>query len=141
MNLHKKTQKKIMQLFDIVDIFCEQQFEKYEDYPDVLFVINAYEKIFGEFKYKIKMRDDYTVEMYHEEIFNFDSIMSSWQKHLTYYIASDKNDKNDLYSVLFSTLQGVETIIDDDHFYWYEEQDELAQEPEAIEITHIEKEF
>jgi len=135
MKIHDKTKAKIKQLFDMGDVFCEQQLLKYEDAPDVSFVINAFEKIFTDYKFKILMKNDYTVEMYHDDIFNFDSVMSSWREHLAYYIASDMNDKNDLYSVLFSILQGIETILDDDHFYWDEET------PEEIEITQVEKEF
>lgn len=136
MKLHDKTISKINQLFNMGEGFCEQQLVKYEDAPDVSFIINAFDTIFTDFKFKLKIKEAYTIELYHEEIFNFDSIMASWREHLTYYITSDSNDKNDLYSVLFSILQGIETIVEDDHFYW-EEDEELTDEAE----TFIEKEF
>jgi len=131
MKLHDKTIGKIHKLINMGEDFCEHQLVKYEEAPDVSFVINAFDTIFTDFKFKFIRKKDYTIELYHEEIFNFDSIMSSWLKHLTYYITSDSNDKNDLYSVLFSILQGIEAIMEDDHFYWEEDED----------IPFIEKEF
>lgn len=138
MTLHDKTLGKINQLFNMGDIFCEQQLIKYQEAPDVSFIIGAFEKIFSDFNFKLKLKKEFTIEQYHEEIFNFDSIMASWREHLIYYISTDSNSKNDLYSVLFSILQGIETILEDDHFYWDEEE---IEEHIQTDIIHAEKEF
>ncbi len=136
MNLHDKTKIKIKQLFDMGNIFCETQSEKYIDRPDVIFIVSAFEKAFGEFSFKLRLKKDYDIELYHDEIFNLDNILSSWREHLVYRLPDDSDKGNDLYSVLFSVLQGVDTIIDEDHFYWEEdeEDEEITNEEDNYDL-------
>lgn len=132
MKLHDKTKDKIKQLFEMGDNFCETQIEKYAAYPDVMFVVGAFDTAFRDFSFKLRMKKEYSVEIYHNEIFDLDNVLSSWQEHLAHHLPDNSHNSNDLYSVLFSILQGAESIIDDDHFYWEEDEEEIEDE-EIIE--------
>jgi hypothetical protein len=120
MQLHNKTINKIKQLFEMSEIFCEQQLIQHETEPDFLFIINSFEKISTDLKFKILMNNNYTIRLYHEDIFNFDSIISNWRDNLSFCIEKDSN-KNDLYSVLFSILQCIETIMEEDYLNFEED--------------------
>lgn len=128
--IHDKTKEKVKKLFSMGDSFCEKQLEKYSNYPDVMFIIDAFSTAFNEFDYKLRRSKIYDVGKYHEDVFELDSILSSWKSNLIYKLPYDNDNANDLYTVLFSILQGVEELLDDDHFYWEEDEDNLENAKE-----------
>ena len=127
---HDKTKAKVKKLFSIGDSFCDSQLEKYSDSSDIMFIVEAFSTSFSDFDFKLRTSKNYDIEMYHNDIFDLDSILSSWKSNLVYNLPYDNDNTNDLYTVLFSILQGVEELLDDDHFYW-EEDEEKRQEIES----------
>jgi len=140
--LHDKTKLKVKRLFEMGDTFCDTQLEKYSEFPDVLFVVDAFGRAFNDFSFKLRVKKDYTLDTYHEEIYELDSLLSAWREHLVHNFPNDTKTNNDLYDVLFSVLQGVETLCDDDHFAWEEDEDEkessLSTEEQDSISDHIE---
>jgi len=123
MKLHHKTLAKIEKLFSISLSYTETQEEQYNTYPDMMFIIESYVDFVSSLKFRLKNKEDYTQENYHDEIYEYDSMISAWREHLVYQLPDENNENhNDLYSVLFSTLQAVDSLIDDDHFYWEEDE-------------------
>lgn len=124
--LHEKTKVKIKKLFEMADTYCDLQLEKLSDYPDALFIIDAFSTMFRESSFKLRAKSGYTCEDYHNDIFEFDLIISSWSNNLVHFLPQASDTNNDLYIVLFSLLQAAETICDEDHFAW--EEDEIDTE-------------
>lgn len=131
--IHDKTKEKVKNLLVLGENFCESLEETYESHPDVLFVVDAFAKKFYDLRFQIVAKKDYAVELYHDDIFSFDSVMSSWGQHLTHKFPNTTETNNDIYDVLFSVLQGVETLFDDDHFFWEEEVEEEVEHMEVGE--------
>jgi len=145
MIMHDRTVDKIRKIFGLGTEFCEEQSEIFKSNPDILFIISAFDKAFDGFSFKLRKKENYTLDDYHEEIYDFDSVMSSWRENLPYNIRFGEEHSNDLYDVLFSTLQAAENIIsydlDDQEAYPIESHDDLESEDTESEITYIEKEF
>ena len=141
MKLHDKTKDKLRLLFNHADNFCEKQLELYSEFPDVVFMVTVFETAFSDFSSKLRIKKVYTQEQYHEEIFEIDSILSNWRNHLTYRFPTETSENNnDVYSVLFSILQGSEDIISEDHFYW-EDEPTIEPEEDLVDEKFIDKTF
>jgi len=137
MKLHHKTLAKIEKLFNIGLSYAETQEEHYKMCPDMIFIIESYTDFVSSLKFKLKNKENYTQENYHDEIYDYDSMISAWREHLVYRLPDENNENhNDMYSVLFSTLQAADSLIDDDHFYWEEDKtlEINLQNPEEFEL-------
>jgi len=126
--LHDKTKIKVKTLLDMGIRFCKTQEEKYKNAPDVSFMTNAFVNIFTDFNFKFGFKKDYGETNFHNDIYDFDNIMSSWQENLIYRLPCDEENQNNLYGVLFSILQGISSILAEDHFNWEEDKHTIAEE-------------
>ena len=128
MILHDKTKNKIESFLEISISFIE----KYdtENSPDISFIISAFVSKFKTIKF-ILSTDNLKSNDFHNDIYEFDNMISSWLSNLPNVLSNTEKTKNNIYDVLFSILQAIDTIIEQDHFYWSEETDVLTK----IDVT------
>ena len=124
MILHDKTKNKIESFLEIAVSFIE----KYdtENSPDISFIISAFSSKFKTIKLTISTNNLKSND-YHNEIYEFDNMISSWLSNLPNVLSNTEKTKNNIYDVLFSILQAIDNIIEQDHFYWSEESDTLTE--------------
>lgn len=111
MDLHEKTKVRINTLLTIVNKFIDTY--KTES-PDIIFIIRSFESKFKQIENDIR-HGVFDVDDYRNNIYEFDHIMNSWMTNLTLIVDSVNGSKNDIYSVLFAVLQGIDNLIDDDN--------------------------
>lgn len=128
MSLHKKTEQKIFDLLYYANCFIKE-LRKNELTPDVLFVVVSFENKFSLIFNRLKNKT-FDIETFHGEIFDFDNILFNWMENLSYSIELTKNESN-IYDVLFSVLQGINDLIDEDHFAWEKEEKEQIDEDDV----------
>ena len=128
MILHDKTKNKIESFLEIAISFIE----KYdtENSPDISFIISAFVSKFKTIKFTLST-DNLKSNDFHNDIYEFDNMISSWLSNLPNVLSNTEKTKNNIYDVLFSILQAIDTIIEQDHFYWSEETDVLTK----IDVT------
>lgn len=128
MILHDKTKNKIESFLEISISFIE----KYdtENSPDISFIITAFVSKFKTIKFTLST-DNLKSNDFHNDIYEFDNMISSWLSNLPNVLSNTEKTKNNIYDVLFSILQAIDTIIEQDHFYWSEETDVLTK----IDVT------
>ncbi len=128
MILHDKTKNKIESFLEISISFIE----KYdtENSPDISFIITAFVSKFKTIKFTLST-DNLKSNDFHNDIYEFDNMISSWLSNLPNVLSNTEKTKNNIYDVLFSILQAIDTIIEQDHFYWSEETDALTK----IDVT------
>lgn len=124
MILHDKTKNKIESFLEIAISFIE----KYdtENSPDISFIISAFVSKFKTIKLTISTNNLKSND-YHNDIYEFDNMISSWLSNLPHVLSNTEKTKNNIYDVLFSILQAIDNIIEQDHFYWSEESDTLTE--------------
>lgn len=131
MQIHKKTIAKIKQILSMGEVFIN----RYSDKGNVaiVFIIYAFEEKFKEINESLE-KNDFNVSEFHDAIYEFDTVMSSWSQNLSYNIDSGNTYSNSIYDVLFSVLQGIDKLIEEDHFAW-------EDEPTDIPIGNYNDEF
>lgn len=124
MILHDKTKNKIESFLEISISFIE----KYdtENSPDISFIITAFVSKFKTIKFTLST-DNLKSNDFHNDIYEFDNMISSWLSNLPNVLSNTEKTKNNIYDVLFSILQAIDTIIEQDHFYWSEESDTISE--------------
>ena len=124
MILHDKTKNKIESFLEIAISFIE----KYdtENSPDISFIISAFVSKFKTIKF-ILSTDNLKSNDFHNDIYEFDNMISSWLSNLPNVLSNTEKTKNNIYDVLFSILQAIDTIIEQDHFYWSEESNAITE--------------
>jgi hypothetical protein len=129
MELHDNTTEKINKLLQMGKKFLE----KYEENEsaDVVFICSSFATKFSEYKTDIAIKR-FNSETFKDEIYDFDNVMSSWMNNLPYRIEVEENN-NGIYTTLFSILQGVNSLIGDDHFAW---DDDHSVDDETESDTH-----
>lgn len=113
MVLSPEAKKKINFIFSTNEYFLDNIIENFKNKSDSLFVISAFENIFSDAKSKLLFSKDFTDVDYHEMIYTFDSVMSAWRDNLPYNMDFEDEHSNDLYAVLFSSLQAIKNIIEE----------------------------
>lgn len=124
MKLHDKTKNKIESFLEIAISFIE----KYdtENSPDISFIISAFVSKFKTIKLTISTNNLKSND-YHNDIYEFDNMISSWLSNLPHVLSNTEKTKNNIYDVLFSILQAIDNIIEQDHFYWSEESNAITE--------------
>lgn len=130
MQLHDKTQAKIKKLLDMGWSFLE----RYESIktPDIIFIVSSFEDKFQKINQELMMKK-FNADNFHDSIYDFDNVVSAWMGNLTYRIETEEKSKNGIYDVLFSVLQGIDNLIDEDHFAWEEDEDHIDESDDEYE--------
>ena len=113
--------------------------EKYEESPDVLFIIESFQKILSELKSKIYFNKSYNIEKLKTDIYKFDIVMYEWRSNLPHKIDNSDTlikNKNDIYDVLFSLLQTLYGIIEDSNIDNNDETDNEKNINDDSEINN-----
>ena len=124
MILHDKTKNKIESFLEIAISFIEKYDTK--NSPDISFIISAFASKFKTIKLTISTNNLKSND-YHNDIYEFDNIISSWLSNLPHVLSNTEKTQNNIYDVLFSILQAIDNIIEQDHFYWSEESNTLTE--------------
>ncbi len=124
MILHDKTKNKIETFLEIAISFIEKYDTK--NSPDISFIISAFVSKFKTIKLTISTNNLKSND-YHNDIYEFDNIISSWLSNLPHVLSNTEKTKNNIYDVLFSILQAIDNIIEQDHFYWSEESNTITE--------------
>lgn len=124
MILHDKTKNKIESFLEIAISFIEKYDTK--NSPDISFIISAFVSKFKTIKLTISTNNLKSND-YHNDIYEFDNIISSWLSNLPHVLSNTEKTKNNIYDVLFSILQAIDNIIEQDHFYWSEESNTITE--------------
>ena len=124
MILHDKTKNKIESFLEIAISFIEKYDTK--NSPDISFIISAFVSKFKTIKLTISTNNLKSND-YHNDIYEFDNIISSWLSNLPHILSNTEKTQNNIYDVLFSILQAIDNIIEQDHFYWSEESNTLTE--------------
>ncbi len=124
MILHDKTKNKIESFLEIAISFIEKYDTK--NSPDISFIISAFVSKFKTIKLTISTNNLKSND-YHNDIYEFDNIISSWLSNLPHILSNTEKTQNNIYDVLFSILQAIDNIIEQDHFYWSEESNTITE--------------
>ncbi len=124
MILHDKTKNKIETFLEIAISFIEKYDTK--NSPDISFIISAFVSKFKTIKLTISTNNLKSND-YHNDIYEFDNIISSWLSNLPHILSNTEKTQNNIYDVLFSILQAIDNIIEQDHFYWSEESNTITE--------------
>src|SRR5574344_2939283 len=124
MILHNKTKNKIESFLEIAISFIETYDTK--NSPDISFIISAFVSKFKTIKLTISTNNLKSND-YHNDIYEFDNIISSWLSNLPDVLSNTEKTQNNIYDVLFSILQAIDNIIEQDHFYCSEESNAITE--------------
>lgn len=107
--MNNDTKIKIFELLKLGESFITQNYES-DLKPDLMFILNAFDKKFSLIKSEIST-SKFDMDKYHDSIYDFDNILSTWFDNLSYKM--DNDDGNSHYIVLFAVLQGIDNIINE----------------------------
>jgi hypothetical protein len=131
-----ETRDKIHTILDMGISFIERNETTYKDNPDVMFIFNSFMMKFEEYYHQFRIRNEYDVAKYSDEISNFESALFAWTQTLSHTIPGDNLSSNSFYSVLYGVLVGIETLLEE-AMIEYQDSDEYEEDIEEDDRQYL----